>query len=71
MLKKEIVARKLAPASKVRSTNTSLTAVIENPEITETDVLYMAHIMPILESIGVEISDDKVHYAADTLTLNP
>ncbi len=71
MLKKEIVARKLAPASKVRSTNTSLTAVIENPEITETDVLYMEHIMPILESIGVEISDDKVHYAADTLTLNP
>lgn len=71
MLKKELIAKKLSSADKIRSTNTTLTATITTPGIQETDVLYMEHISPILEGIGVELDDDKVNYSGTTLTIKP
>lgn len=70
-LKKELIAKKITSARNIRTSNTTLTANIDNPEIRETDVLYMEHISPILEKIGVELADDKVNYAGNTVTIRP
>ena len=71
MLKKELIAQKITSASKIKSSNTTLTATIDNPNIKETDALYMEYVSPILEKIGVELEDDKVNYAGGTLTIKP
>ena len=73
MLKKELIAQKITSASKIKSSNTTLTATIDNPNIKETDALYMEYVSPILEKIGVELDDDKVNYnyAGGTLTIKP
>ena len=71
MLKKELIAKKITSSSNIKSSNTTLTAVIDNPSIKEADALYMEHISPILEKIGVEISDEKVHYDGSTVSIKP
>ena len=71
MLKKELIAQKITSASNIKSSNTTLTATIDNPNIKETDALYMEYVSPILEKIGVELEDDKVNYAGGTLTIKP
>lgn len=71
MLKKELIAKKITSSSQIKSSNTTLTAVIDNPAIKEADALYMEHVSPILEKIGIELSDDKVHYAGSTVTIKP
>lgn len=71
MLKKELIAQKITSASKIKSSNTTLTATIDNPNIKETDALYMEYVSPILEKIGVALEDDKVNYAGGTLTIKP
>ena len=48
-----------------------MTAVIDNPAIKEADALYMEHVAPILEKIGIELGDDKVNYAGNTVTIKP
>ena len=70
-LKKELVAKKITPASQIKSSNTTLTAVIDNPDIKETDALYVEHVSPILEKIGIELADDKVHYSGKSLIIQP
>ena len=70
-LKKELVAQKIASAGNIKSSNTTLTATIDNANIKEADALYMEYVSPILEKIGVELSDDKVNYAGNTLTIKP
>ena len=51
-LKRELIARKITSASKIKSSNTTLTAVIDNPNIKETDALYMEYISPIFSRMG-------------------
>ena len=70
-IKKELIAQKITSSSKIKSSNTTLTATIDNPVIKEADALYMEHIAPILGKIGIELSDDKVNYDANTLTIKP
>ncbi len=70
-LKKELIAKKITSASKIKSSNTTLTAIIDNPSIKEADALYMEHVSPILEKIGIELADDKVNYAGNTVTIRP
>ena len=70
-LKKELIAQKITTADKIKSSNTTLTATIDNPNIKEADALYMEHVSPILEKIGITLDDDKVNYAADTVTIKP
>lgn len=71
MLKKELIAQNITSAAKIKSSNTTLTATIDNPNIKETDALYMEYVSPILEKIGVELEDDKVNYAGGILTIKP
>ena len=71
MLKKELIAQKITSASNIKSSNTTITATIDNPKIKETDALYMEYVSPILEKIGVELEDDKVNYSGNTLTIKP
>jgi|GEM_PF-3526164 len=71
MLKKELIEKKLASASSVKSSNTTLTATIDNPAVKEADALYMEYVTPILEKIGVEISDEKVHYDGRAVIIKP
>lgn len=71
MLKKELIAQQLTTASQVKSTNTTLTATITNPNVKEPDALYMEYVSPILENIGIELEDDKVNYAGNTLNIKP
>ena len=71
MLKKEMVAKKITSASKIKSSNTTLTATIDNKNIKAADELYMEHISPILEKIGIELDDDKVNYSGSTVTIKP
>ena len=72
MLKKELIAKKISSASKIKSNNTTLTAVIdEKSGIKEADTLYMEHISPILENLGVELDDDKVSYSDNKLIIKP
>jgi len=70
-LKKELIAKKITSSSKIKSSNTTLTAIIDNPNIKEADALYMEHVAPILEKIGIELADDKVNYAGNTVTIKP
>lgn len=70
-LKKELIAQKIASAANIKSSNTTLTATIDNPNIKEADALYMEHVSPILEKIGVELQDDKVSYSGNTVTIKP
>ena len=70
-LKKELIAQKITSSSKIKSSNTTLTATIDNPAIKEADALYMEHVAPILEKIGIELADDKVNYAGNTVTIKP
>lgn len=70
-LKKELVAKKITSASQIKSSNTTLTAIIDNPNIKEADALYMEHVSPILEKIGIELADDKVNYSGNTVTIKP
>ena len=70
-LKKELIARRITSPSQIKSSNTTLTAVIDNPAIKEADALYMEHVAPILEKIGIELGDDKVNYAGNTVTIKP
>ena len=70
-LKKELIAKKITSASQIKSSNTTLTAIIDNPNIKEADTLYMEHVSPILEKIGIELADDKVNYSGNTVTINP
>lgn len=70
-LKKELIARKITSAENIRTTNTTLIATVDNPNITEGDALYMEHVSPILEAIGVELSDEKVNYDGNTVTIKP
>ena len=70
-LKKEFIAQKITSSSKIKSSNTTLTATIDNPAIKEADALYMEHVAPILEKIGIELADDKVNYAGNTVTIKP
>ena len=70
-LKKELIAQKITTSSNIKSSNTTLTAIIDNPAIKEADALYMEHISPILEKIGIELADDKVNYAGNTVTIKP
>lgn len=69
-LKKEIDAMKIAIPGTVRSTNTTLTASI-HPGIRDADTLYMEYISPILSKIGIELSDEHVHYSGNTVTIKP
>lgn len=71
MLKKEMIAKKLTSASKIKSSNTTLTATIENKDIKAGDELYMEHISPILEKLGIELDDEKVNYSGNTVTIKP
>ena len=71
MLKKEMVSKKITSASKIRSSNTTLTATIDNPNIKAADDLYHEHITPILEKMGIELDDDKVNLAGQTVTIRP
>ena len=68
-LKKELIAKKIASESKIKSTNTTLTATIDNPKIKAPDELYMEYISPILEENGFEVTDDCVDYSGNTLTI--
>jgi len=70
-LKKQLIAQKLATSAHIKSSNTTLTATIDDPKIKEVDALYMEHVSPILEKIGVELQDDKVNYSGNTLTIKP
>ncbi len=70
-LKKELIAKKITSAAHIKTTNTTLIATIDNPNIKEGDALYMEHVSPILEAIGVELSDDKVNYSGNTVTIKP
>ena len=70
-LKKELVTKKITSAANIKTTNTTLIATIDNPNIKEGDALYMEHVSPILEAIGVELSDDKVNYSGNTVTIKP
>ena len=71
MLKKELSAKKITSAKNIKTTNTTLITTIDNPNITEGDALYMEHVFPILEEIGVELADDKVSYSGNTVTIKP
>ena len=71
MLKKELIAKKITSAKNIKTTNTTLITTIDNPNITEGDALYMEHVFPILEEIGVELADDKVSYSGNTVTIKP
>lgn len=71
MLKKEMVSKKITSASKIKSSNTTLTATIDNPNIKAADELYHEHISPILEKMGIELDDDKVNLAGNTVTIRP
>jgi len=71
ILKKELIAQGITSSSKIKSSNTTLTAIIDNPAVKEADVLYMEHIAPILGKIGIELSDDKVNYSGNTVTIKP
>ena len=71
MLKQEMVAKKITSASKIKSSNTTLTATIDNKNIKAADELYMEHISPILEKMGIELDDDKVNYSGSTVTIKP
>lgn len=70
-LKKELIAKKITTAAKIKTTNTTLVATIDNPNIKEGDALYMEHVSPILEKIGIELADDKVNYSGNTVTIKP
>ena len=71
MLKKELIARKITSASNIRTSNTTLVATIDNPNISDKEVLYMEYISPILAAIGVDLPDDKVNYDDNTVTIKP
>lgn len=71
ILKKELIAKKIATSQNIKSSETTLTAVIDNPNIKEADTLYIECVSPILEKIGIELSDDKVHYSGKSLVIQP
>ena len=68
-IKKELIAKKIASESSIKSTNTTLTATIDNPKIKAADELYMEYILPILEENGFEVTDDQVNYSGKTVTI--
>jgi hypothetical protein len=70
-LKKELVAKGIASESSIKSANDNLTAVIDNEEIKSKspEDLYFEHVSPILEEIGIELTDDFVNYYDNTLTI--
>lgn len=71
MIRKNLIDKKIASGDKIKSSNTSLTATITNNEITDVETLYMEHLYPILEEIGVELEDDKVYYNGNNLIIKP
>ena len=69
-LKKELVAKGLTTESAIKSTDNNLTATIDS-KVKDLDELYIEHITPILEEMGVELSDDCVKYSGNTLSIKP
>lgn len=70
-LKKKLVEKKLCSPADVKSTNNSLRATIAKGDIADAEALYMEHVGPILEEMGLEISDDQVNYAGRELLIKP
>ena len=70
-LKKELVAKGITSDSAIKSTDNNLTATIENKKIKAPDELYMEYISPILEEMGIELSDECVKYSGNTLSIKP
>ena len=68
-IKKELIAKKISSESSIKTTNTTLTATIDNTKIKAADELYMEYILPILEENGFEITDDQVNYSGKTVTI--
>ena len=66
-LRKELPAKKVA--SKIKTTNTTLVATVDNPAIKDPDMLYMEYILPILKGMKVELTDDKVFISGRTITI--
>ena len=70
-LKKEMIAKKITSSSNIEISGTTLTATIDNKNITASDDLYWEYIEPIFQKLGVELNDDKFRSDGNTLTIRP
>ncbi len=71
MIRKELLSKGLSSSEKITSSDTTMTAEINPEKCKDREELYMEYIAPFLESIGIELDDDKVHYDGDNLLIKP
>ena len=70
-IKKALLSKKLCENQNIKATDNVLHATITNPEISETDVLYMEYLDPILTEMGIELQDDQVNYNGNEVIIKP
>ena len=66
-----MIAKKITSSSNIEISGTTLTATIDNKNITASDDLYWEYIEPIFQKLGVELNDDKFRSDGNTLTIRP
>ena len=71
MIRKELLSKELSSSEKITSSDTTMMAEINPEKCKDREELYMEYIAPFLESIGIELDDDKVHYDGDNLLIKP
>lgn len=70
-IKKELVARKLCTTKDVKTLNNSFRATIIKSDIENGETLYMEYLLPMLQGLGLELTDDQVSYSVREVLIKP